>query len=100
MEIYGKWIPDSEVQDIANLLWNKCLWETITPQTVLKKIDSTLVNIGNITQVNTTNTSTLRELQWIIEKIESDYDKLTNYKKTIKLFEMYRMLEDWNLCEI
>ncbi len=100
MEIYWKWITDSEVQDIAVLLWQKCLWETITPKAALKKIDSTLVNIGNITQVNTTNTSTLRELQEIIEKIDSSYDKLTNYKKTIKLFEMYRMLQDWNLCEI
>jgi hypothetical protein len=100
MEIYGKGITNDEVQEISALLWNKCFWESITPQVVLKKIDSTLVNIGNITQVNTTNTSTLRELQEIIENIESNYDTLTNYKKTIKLFEMYRMLGNWNLCEI
>lgn len=100
INVYGQWISDNDVLDIATLLWKQCLWTTLTPQEALKKINSTLINIWNIAQINTSNTSSLRELQSIIDQIDQTYQKLTNYKKTIKLFEIYRMLQDWNLCEI
>ncbi len=100
IDVYGQWVSDAEVSQIAKLLWEQCLWLELSPSEALKRIDTTLINIWNITQINTSNTSNLRELQSIIEKIESNYQELTNYKKTIKLFEIYRMLQDWNLCEI
>ncbi len=100
MDIYGKSVSDEDVKTIADLLWNKCLSTTLTPSVALKKIDNTLINIGSISQINTTNTNNLRELQTIIEKIKDNYWELSNYKKIIKLFELDRMLQDWNLCEI
>jgi hypothetical protein len=100
MDIYGKGISNDDVKDIAILLGDKCLWTELTTQAALNKIDKTLVNIWNITKGNTTNTSTLREIQKIIENIKTKYNGFSNYKKTIKLFEIYRMLQDWNLCNI
>jgi hypothetical protein len=99
MDIYWKSISDEEVEEIALLLWNKCLSTNLTTQKALSKIDNTLINIGSIAQINTTNTANLRELQSIIQKIDETYWELSNYKKIIKLFELYRMLQDWNLCE-
>lgn len=101
MNIHGKGITKEEVDEISTLLGTECLEEwNLTPEKALKKIDTTLVNIGNITQINTNNTNNLRELQSIIEWINNEYEELTNYKKTIKLFEIYRMLKDSNLCKL
>jgi len=98
MSIYGKDMTEQDVSDISELLWNKCLWTPLSTDAATKKINNTLINIWNITQVNTTNTANLRELQDILKKISKSYNNLSNYKKTIKLFEIYRMLQDWNLC--
>jgi len=98
MNIYGKWINIKEVDEIATMLWNKCIWIKLDPSEALKKINSTLINLWDIIQNNNYNTSNLRELKTIIENIEKNYNTLTNYNKVIKLFEIYRMLQDWNLC--
>jgi hypothetical protein len=40
----------------------------------------------------------LWQLKSIFEKYSLEYDSLSNYKKIIRLFEIYRMLEDSSLC--
>lgn len=99
MDIYWKSISNQEVEEIALLLGEKCLDTKLTTKQALNKIDNTLINIGSIAQINTTNTANLRELQAIIQKIDKTYWELSNYKKIIKLFELYRMLKDWDLCQ-
>jgi hypothetical protein len=44
------------------------------------------------------NVSTLWELWWLLSKIQSEYDNISNYEKMIKLFEIWRMMNDSNLC--
>lgn len=99
MNIYGMWITDNEVEEISNVLWEECFGWKLTPQDALKKIENTLINVWNIVEINTNNTSNLRELQTIIENIQKEYNNLSNYKKIIKLFEIYRMMKDSNLCK-
>lgn len=98
MDVYGKWINEQEVIEIAEMLWAECLWNTLSPKYALNKIESTIINIWSIVNVETNNASNLRELQTIIENINQEYEQLSNYKKIIKLFEIYRMLKDGNLC--
>ena len=62
----------------------------------MKKI---LLDIWDIVKVDTKNTSNLRELKGIIENIEREYNNLSNNQKIIKLFEIYRMMNDNNLCQ-
>jgi Na+/phosphate symporter len=71
----------------------------LSPEIALKKIENTLINIGDIVKVDTKNASNLRELESILENIEQEYSKLTNKQKIIKLFEIYRMMNDNNLCQ-
>jgi len=99
MDIYGKGISDEEVDEIAEKLWEKCINEKLSPEIALKKIENTLINIWDIVKVDTKNTSNLRELKGIIENIEREYNNLSNNQKIIKLFEIYRMMNDNNLCQ-
>ncbi|HPC34666.1 MAG TPA: hypothetical protein PLP73_03300, partial [Candidatus Absconditabacterales bacterium] len=99
MDIYGKGISDEEVDEIAEKLGEKCINEKLSPEIALKKIENTLINIGDIVKVDTKNTSNLRELKGIIENIEREYNNLSNNQKIIKLFEIYRMMNDNNLCQ-
>jgi len=50
-----------------------------------------------LSEISTTDKShgdNLWELKTIVEEMDNNYSKLSNYKKTIKLFELYRMLFD------
>lgn len=100
MNIYGMWVTNDEVDEIGEALWTECLWTKLTPEEALKKIENTLIDVWDIVQINTKNTSNLRELQTIIENIKDKYESLSNHEKTIKLFEIYRMIKDENLCKI
>lgn len=99
INVYWKWISNNDVDEIAKKLWEKCIGEALSPQIALKKIENTLINIGDIVKVDTKNASNLRELESILENIEQEYSKLTNKQKIIKLFEIYRMMNDNNLCQ-
>jgi hypothetical protein len=57
------------------------------------------VKLSDVNKIDKTYGDNLRELQWIIQQLDKDFPKLSNYKKTIKLFELYRMLSDAGLCK-
>jgi len=100
IDIYWKGIDSVQVQEISDTLWQNCLWVNLNPDSALKKINDTLINIWENIRINTYNTSNLRELQNIIENIKKEYNNLNHYHKVIKLFEIYRMMKDGNLCNI
>lgn len=98
MNIYWKGITDNEINEIANELWKICIGKELTPTIAIQEINKRLVNIGNTVKVDAFSTSNLLELESIIQNIESTYDSLSNYNKVIKLFEIYRMMKEWNVC--
>lgn len=98
INIYWKWITDVEVNEISQTLWKSCLWKDLTPWAALENIEAKLTNIWNTVKFDSYSTSNLLELDGIIKEIESNYDTLSNYNKVIKLFEIYRMMKEWNVC--
>lgn len=98
INIYGKWITEAEVLEISKTLWNMCIWQDLTPSAAVQNIESKLTNIWNTVKFDSYSTSNLLELDGIIKEIESNYDTLSNYNKVIKLFEIYRMMKEWNVC--
>ena len=98
INIYGKWITDNEVEEISQTLWELCIWQKLTPTAAVQNIESKLTNIWNTVKFDSYSTSNLLELDGIIKEIESNYDTLSNYNKVIKLFEIYRMMKEWNVC--
>jgi hypothetical protein len=89
------------VSQIAQVLGNKCLGENkpITTQDGLALIQNAIVKISNVTQIDKAYADSLWELKGLIENLDKDFSKLSNYKKTIKLFELYRMLSEAGLCK-
>lgn len=98
--IYWDALHKEEVLEIQQLLWWMCLWEDLTPGNALKQINSKLTSIWKDANIDTYTTSRLMELELLIGKISDEFDKLTNYKKVVRTFEMYRMLSEWNVCNL
>lgn len=100
IDVFGKWIADNEVYEISSVLWEKCLgeWISLNANVATTKIDAYIKKISWITDLDFGRSKNMRELNDLIKKIWSEYGSLTNYNKIIKLFEIYRMLDDANLC--
>lgn len=99
--VYGRSASSQEVDEIALALGNKCLGENkaLTTQDGLSLIQAAIVKLSDISRVDKSYGDNLRELKTLVEILDLEYPKLSNYKKTIKLFELYRMLSDSWLCK-
>jgi len=97
---YWRNITNSEVEEASLSLWKLCFWEwsndLLSPNVALKRVDEVMWALWWSREY--LNVSTLWELKWLLEKIEETYDNMTNYEKMVKLFEIWRMMNDANLC--
>ncbi|MEI6672205.1 MAG: hypothetical protein WCL02_02335 [bacterium] len=94
--VYGRSATPQEVDQIAQVLGKKCLGENkpLTTQDGLNIIQSAIMKLSDVNKIDKSYGDNLRELKGIIEQLDKDFPSLSNYKKTIKLFELYRMLSD------
>ncbi len=101
LEIYWQNISIEEKEEIAKTLWNMCLLEDkeINTEIALNIIDELIRKQSNVIDENQNKTNNIWDLRLIIENIASEFDSLSNYKKTIRLFEIYRMLNENWLCK-
>ncbi len=101
IDVFGKWISESEVNEISKALWEKCFSDdlSLNAPIAIKKIDDYMNKISWVNSLDFSKSRSVWELSDIIKSIEDEYWSLTNYNKIIKLFEIYRMLDSANLCE-
>ncbi len=101
IKINGKGIADTDVQEIALLLWRQCFKQEriLTPQEWINRIETIRNSTTDSIITETLQSDHLWELEWILKKIDQQYQHLSNYHKIIRLFEISRMLKDANLCE-
>jgi hypothetical protein len=97
---YWRTISPEELQEASTVLWELCFDtsanQVMSPETALNRINET---IGLLWTEWNVNVSALLELQWLFTDIQDEYDNLTNYEKMVKVFELWRMLNDANLCK-
>lgn len=67
-------------------------------QTAQKAIEQSIVQISKIDALDTTRAQQLLEMQQLLEAIQQAYEDKSPYNKVIKLFEIYRMLKEGNIC--
>ncbi len=99
--VYGRSASAQEVDQIAKALGKKCLGEdkAFTTQDGLSLIQSAIVKLSDVNKIDKSYGDNLWELKWLIETLDKNFPSLSNYKKTIKLFELYRMISDAGLCK-
>lgn len=101
ISVYGKSATTTEVQEIASVLGKKCLLsaQPLTTAESLTLIQNAIVKLSDGNKIDTTYGDDLRELKQVVSSLDEEFPTLSNYKKTIKLFELYRMLTDAGLCK-
>ena len=97
---YGRSITDEELEEAWVSLWKLCFGleshKIISPEVATDRINEVIWILWWNREY--LNVSTLWELQWILTKLQWEYDRMSNYEKMIKLFEIWRMMNDANLC--
>ncbi len=97
---YGRNILDSELDEASSMLWKLCFWsnsdQKISPDTASEYVDKAIVLLWWNREYS--NVSSLLELQSLFASIQESYGGMSNYDKMIKLFEIWRMMNDANLC--
>jgi hypothetical protein len=105
---YGQSMTDGEVGEIANILGELCFGKQepeiatstpISPEVAINRVNESILQLGSNMQLSNI-INDLEELSFLFTNIQDEYSGLTNYKKTIRLFEIYRMLKDANLCSL
>ncbi len=101
LEIFWQSITEEERNEIAKALGKKCFWEEkiISREEAITIIDENIRKKINFIEWNQSKSNNIFELKGIIEKIGEEFDWLNNYKKTIRLFEIYRMLNENWICK-
>ena len=99
---YWRTISDSELKEASTELWKLCFWinsnSEMTPKEALSRVEK---NISSLWWMNkNSNVTSLLELQDLFRDIEKNYNSMSNYNKMIKIFELRRMLNDANLCNV
>lgn len=97
---YGRNIKNSELDEASIMLWKLCFWSTsdqkMSPELALTRVEETMISLW--WSRSYTNMSSLWELQMLFTSIKDSYEDMSNYEKMVKLFELWRMMNDANLC--
>ena len=87
------------------MLWKLCFWynseKKVTPDIALERVNNKIASLwwsDKIGNNNGISIMSLWELQWLLTDIKNAYNNLSTYNKMIKLFEIWRMMNDANLC--
>jgi hypothetical protein len=104
LNAYGKSMSAEEVTEIATTLGTLCFGNQdtsllISPEIALERVNASILQLGSNLQFSNI-INDLEELSHVFSTTQTTYGTLTNYQKSIKLFEIFRMLRDANLCKI
>lgn len=102
IKIYWRSISNEELNQISKYLWESCVasWKSLSLDIALSRVnDKIKVVLWDKKDVNSDIFRDLTEIKKLIEASKKDYEWWFNYKKAIKLFEVYRVLNENNLCK-
>lgn len=102
---YWRNITESELEETSSTLWKLCFWYSsqwkITPDSALERVNNKIASLwwsDRIGNNNDISIMSLWELKWVLTDIKNSYNGLSKYNKMVKLFEIWRMLNDASLC--
>lgn len=101
LEIYGQNITPNDISEIAKVLWKKCFGteKEISPSMAIDIINqSSSKSASDTSKQGDASLNKINDLKNILDGINTEYPTLNNYKKTIRLFEVYRTLNEGWFC--
>lgn len=101
IKVYGKDIRVDEINTIWNELGLMCFVnkDSMTVWAAKLILEKQISDLWR--QIMDTRRSTiLNQVVSFINNVEKEYETLPNYKKVVRLFELYRTLKENNLCDI
>lgn len=101
LNIYGRWISQEEIDQIALVLGKQCFGaeNMISVDQALVLVNDAIVKQSDAAGADRSKSQDLLELKTILDLVVTEYPTISNYKKIIRLFEMWRMLDDNWLCQ-
>lgn len=101
IRIYGKDLEEGEVDAISQELGTMCFLtrDTMNIANARARVEKKINEIGKWS-LDTQRSLWLSQILSFFTTIETNYSSLSNYKKVIKLFEVYRTLKENTLCDI
>ncbi len=102
LKVYGKGMQADEVSEIATRLGKACFQsdeESLSLPQAMTVVDSNISKNTDPAIMDRQRSKNLLEMKTVLSGMQAGYEELTPYKKSIKLFETYRMLDDMLLCK-
>lgn len=102
IDVFGRAITQEELDEIGIALGNQCFVTdtSMNPDNALKYLQENTKQFGSIATLSNEKSKDLTDLSLIFMAVQKDYQALPRYKKAVKLFELYRMLDDAGLCGV
>lgn len=99
IDVYGKSMSAAEVSEIATYLGKICTNGTpLDPAVAVSQIDAVINQAASVVQISNEKSKQLADLKKAFVQASAGYETLPGFKKAVKLFEVYRMLEENRLC--
>lgn len=100
IDVFGRAISPQELDEISAAIGKQCFVakNPMTPATALQYLQSNTKQFGTIARLSNEKSKDLTDLSVLFNKINLEYNGLPRYKQVVKLFELYRMLDDAGLC--
>lgn len=102
IDVFGRAITQAELDEIGATLGKQCFVADtpMNPDNAIKYLQDNTKQFGSIATLSNEKSKDLTDLSLLFTTIQSDYTALPKYKKAVKLFELYRMLDDAGLCGV
>lgn len=102
IKVYGRDLWWKEVEEISQKLGSLCFQDktSVTSSYGLLVVNKLIDQLGQQDAINAKRSTQLNDMLLYLKKIDGEYEGLTNYKKVIRLFEVYRTLQESNACDL
>jgi len=96
IDIYGRGIPQDDIDQISLVLGKQCFGQEkmMSVDEALLLVNNALVKQSDAAGADRSKTQDLLDLKNILDLVVVEFPTISNYKKVIRLFEMWRMLDD------
>ena len=102
IDVFGRAVAQSELDEIGNVLGKQCFVSDrpMNPDNALQYLQENTKQFGSIATLSNEKSKDLTDLSLLFTSIKEEYPGYPKYKQAVKLFELYRMLDDAGLCGV